>query len=56
MAVDILRYLDYRFRPSVRIPEIEIKQYYDKQRAGWSGKACSPSPRWPNPAATSRRS
>jgi hypothetical protein len=40
----LLRFIDYRFRPSVQIPDSAIKAYYDKQRAEWKKQGIDPIP------------
>jgi hypothetical protein len=31
----LLRFIDYRFRPAIQIPDADIKTYYDQQLAEW---------------------
>ncbi len=31
----LLSYIDFRFRPSVQVPESEVKQYYEKKVTEW---------------------
>jgi hypothetical protein len=38
LQVRLLRFLDYRFRPGVRVEEEEIAELYEKQSAEWKTK------------------
>ncbi|MDQ6760042.1 MAG: hypothetical protein M3Z32_09285 [Acidobacteriota bacterium] len=40
----LLRFIDYRFRPSVQIQDSAIKDYYSKQRAEWEQRGDKPIP------------
>ncbi len=40
----LLRFIDYRFRPSVQIQEPAVKDYYSKQRAEWEQRGVKPIP------------
>jgi hypothetical protein len=40
----MLRFIEYRFRPSVQIPEAAIKDYYDKKRLEWEQQGVNPIP------------
>jgi hypothetical protein len=40
----LLRFIDYRFRPSVQIPEPAVKAYYDKKRLEWEQQGVQPIP------------
>jgi hypothetical protein len=40
----MLRFIEYRFRPSVQIPEAAIKDYYDKKRVEWEQQGVNPIP------------
>ena len=40
----LLRFIDYRFRPSVQIQDTAIKDYYAKQRAEWEQRGVNPIP------------
>jgi len=31
----LLRFIDYRFRPAIQIPDADVKTYYDQQLAEW---------------------
>jgi len=31
----LLRFVDYRFRPGIQIPEADVKTYYDQQLTSW---------------------
>jgi peptidyl-prolyl cis-trans isomerase SurA len=31
----LLRFVDYRFRPGIQIPDADVKTYYDQQLASW---------------------
>ena len=44
LQVQILRFLDYRFRPAVQITEEEIAELYGKQSAEWKSKRADPPP------------
>lgn len=39
-----LRFIEYRFRPSVQIPEAAIKDYYDRKRIEWEREGVNPIP------------
>ncbi len=40
----LLSYIDFRFRPSVQVPESEITQYYDKKLAEWKQQGLAQIP------------
>lgn len=40
----MLRFIEYRFRPSVQIPEAAIQDYYDKKRVEWEQQGVNPIP------------
>jgi len=40
----LLRFIDYRFRPSIQIPETAVKTYYEKKRAEWERQGVKPVP------------
>lgn len=40
----MLRFIEYRFRPSVQIPEAAVKDYYDKKRVEWEQQGIQPIP------------
>ena len=44
LQVQILRFLDYRFRPAVQITEEEIAELYGKQSTEWKSKRADPPP------------
>jgi len=44
LQVQLLRFLDYRFRPGVRITEEEIAELYEKTSAEWKAKRKDPPP------------
>ncbi len=44
LQVQLLRFIDYRFRPSVRVTEDEIAELYEKQSAEWKIKRSDPPP------------
>ncbi len=44
LQVRLLRFLDYRFRPGVRITEEEIAELYEKQSDEWKAKRKDPPP------------
>ncbi len=31
----LLRFIDYRFRPAIQIPDADVKTYYDQELAEW---------------------
>ena len=40
----MLRFIEYRFRPSVQIPEAAVKDYYEKKRVEWERQGVNPIP------------
>lgn len=40
----MLRFIEFRFRPSVQIPEAAIKDFYDKKRIEWEKQGLNPVP------------
>jgi len=44
LQVQLLRFIDYRFRPGVRVNEEEISELYEKQSAEWKSKHAEPPP------------
>ena len=39
-----VRFIDYRFRPGLQIPEDDLKDYYQKKLAEWKEKGVQPVP------------
>jgi hypothetical protein len=42
--ITTLKFIDYRFRPAVQIPDTDIRDYYDRERAGWEQRGVKPIP------------
>jgi peptidyl-prolyl cis-trans isomerase SurA len=40
----LLRFVDYRFRPGIQIPDADVKTYYDQQLASWKQQGIEPLP------------
>ena len=40
----LLRFVDFRFRPGIQIPEADVKTYYDKELAKWKQQGIQPVP------------
>ena len=40
----LLRFIDYRFRPSVQITDAAVRAYYEKQRAEWTAEGIQSIP------------
>lgn len=42
--VTTLRFIEYRFKPSIQIPDSDIQTYYEKKRIEWEEKALADVP------------
>jgi hypothetical protein len=42
----LLRFIDYRFRPAIQIPEADVKTYYDQELAKWKQQDLQSVPTW----------
>jgi peptidyl-prolyl cis-trans isomerase SurA len=40
----LLRFIDYRFRPGIQIPEADVKAYYDQELVKWKQQGIQPVP------------
>ena len=40
----LLRFLEYRFKPSVQVPEADIKQYYERKLGEWRQQGIEETP------------
>jgi hypothetical protein len=40
----LLRFIDYRFRPGIQIPDADVQTYYRQQVAGWEQQGVKPIP------------
>ena len=40
----LLRFIDYRFRPGIQIPDADVKTYYDQQLEKWKQQGAQPVP------------
>jgi hypothetical protein len=40
----LLRFIDYRFRPGIQIPDADVQTYYRQQVSGWEQKRVNPIP------------
>ena len=40
----LLRFIDYRFRPGIQIPDADVQTYYRQQVSGWEQKGVNPIP------------
>jgi hypothetical protein len=40
----LLRFVDFRFRPGIQIPEADVKTYYDQELAKWKQQGIQPVP------------
>ena len=40
----LLRFIDYRFRPGIRIPDADVKAYYDQELVKWNQQGIQPVP------------
>lgn len=40
----VVGFVDYRFRPAVRVPEADVKAYYDQQAVRWREQGVQPVP------------
>jgi hypothetical protein len=40
----MLRFIDYRFRPSVQVPDTAVKTYYERKRTEWEQQGVKPIP------------
>ena len=40
----LLRFIDYRFRPGIQIPDADVKTYYDQQLEKWKQQGLQPVP------------
>jgi hypothetical protein len=40
----LLRFIDYRFRPGIQIPDADVQTYYRKQASGWEQQGVKPIP------------
>jgi hypothetical protein len=40
----LLRFVDFRFRPGIQIPEADVKTYYDQELAQWRQQGVEPVP------------
>ena len=40
----LLRFVDFRFRPGIQIPEADIKSYYDQELEKWKQQGAQPAP------------
>jgi hypothetical protein len=42
--VTTLRFIDYRFRPAIQVPDTELQEYYEQKKAEWIKKGVDPVP------------
>jgi len=40
----LLRFVDFRFRPGIQIPEADVKTYYDQELITWKQQGVQPVP------------
>jgi hypothetical protein len=40
----LLRFIDYRFRPGIQIPDADVQTYYRQQVSGWEQQGVKPIP------------
>jgi len=40
----LLRFIDYRFRPAIQIPDADVKTYYEQELAKWKQQGVEPIP------------
>ena len=40
----LLRFVDFRFRPGIQIPDADVQAYYQEQRSEWQKKGVQPIP------------
>lgn len=40
----LLRFVDFRFRPGIQIPDSDVQAYYQQQRSEWQKKGIQPAP------------
>jgi hypothetical protein len=40
----LLRFVDFRFRPGIQIPEADVKTYYDQELTKWKQQGIQPAP------------
>jgi hypothetical protein len=40
----LLRFIDYRFRPGIQIPDADVQTYYRQQVSGWEQQGIKPIP------------
>ncbi len=40
----VLRFIDYRFRPGIQIPDADVQTYYRQQVSGWEKQGIKPIP------------
>jgi hypothetical protein len=40
----LLRFIEYRFRPGIQIPDADVQTYYRQQVSGWEQKGINPIP------------
>jgi hypothetical protein len=40
----LLRFVDFRFRPGIQIPEADVKTYYDQELTKWNKQGIQPLP------------
>jgi hypothetical protein len=40
----LLRFIDYRFRPGIQIPDADVQTYYRQQVSGWEQQGIQPIP------------
>lgn len=42
----MLTYIDLRFRPSVQVPQTDVRAFYERKRAEWEKQNSQPIPTW----------
>ena len=42
----LLRFVDFRFRPGILVPDADVRAYYEEQRAKWQKEGVQPIPRF----------
>jgi hypothetical protein len=42
--ITLLRFIDYRFRPAIQIPDADMQAYYQQQLAKWQQQGVNPIP------------
>jgi hypothetical protein len=42
--ITLLRFIDYRFRPAIQIPDADVQAYYQQQLAKWQQQGVKPIP------------